>query len=79
MRYHEYLLYRLKQGREPNSRGQPATEDTMAKPNGITKKGSRYKVTLDTHGQRVHIGYYKTLEAAEKALKKAQEDAGHGD
>ena len=51
-------------------------EDPMAKPNGITRRGEKFKVTLDTHGKRVYIGTYKTLEEAEAALEDAKKHSG---
>jgi len=53
----------------------PKDKETMAKPHGIERKGSKYKVFLDISGVRVHIGYTKTLEQAEEMLKQAKEDA----
>lgn len=47
----------------------------MAKPHGIERKGKKFKVFLDTHGTRVHIGYYKTLEDALEALEQAKKDS----
>jgi len=47
----------------------------VAKPHGIERKGEKFKVFLDIEGKRCHIGYYKTLDAAKEALKKAREDA----
>lgn len=57
-------------------KGRPSQEDVLAKPHGIERKGAKFKVFLDTHGKRVHIGYYKTLEAAQEALEDAKRDAG---
>ena len=48
----------------------------MAKPNGIERKGDKFKVFLDFEGKRIHIGYYKTLEAAKEALEKARKESG---
>lgn len=45
---------------------------SMAKPKGIVKKDGGYKVHLDTHGKRVYIGFYKTLEHAKEALEDAK-------
>ena len=81
MRYHEYILYRLKQEREPKPRHhQPSTEEgPMAKPKEITKKGNKYKVTLDIRGKKCHIGYTKTLEQALELLEQSRKDVGYED
>lgn len=53
----------------------PKKGEPMAKPRGIERKGSKFKVFLDIEGKRVHIGYKKTLEEAEELLKQAKQDA----
>jgi len=54
----------------------PKKGEPMAKPRGIERKGSKFKVFLDIEGKRVHIGYKKTLEEAEELLEQAKQDAG---
>jgi len=79
MRSYEYVFYRLKQeGREPKFSSQPSgEEDPMAKPKEITKRGNKYKVTLDIRGKKCHIGYTKTLEQALELLEQSRKDAGY--
>lgn len=49
----------------------------MAKPKEITKRGNKYKVTLDIRGKKCHIGYTKTLEQALELLEQSRKDAGY--
>lgn len=51
-------------------------EEDVAKPQGIERKGSKYKVFLEYEDKRIHIGYYKTLDDAKEALETAKKDAG---
>lgn len=62
----------------PPSRGKepkPKAVEPMAKPRGIERKGSKFRVFLNIEGKRVHIGYKKTLEEAEALLEQAKIEA----
>lgn len=67
----DYLLSKLNNNRETKTKG-----GEVAKPNGITFTRGKYKVTVMIQGKKCHIGYYKTLDAAEEALSEAQKDIG---
>jgi len=54
----------------------PKAEEPMAKPRGIERKGNKFKVFLEYEGKRIHIGYTKTLEEAERLLEEARSEAG---
>lgn len=72
MKKPEVITY--KYSREP--KGRPV-EEVLAKPKEITKRGDKYKVTLDILGKKCHVGYYKTLEYAQEALEEAKRDSGY--
>jgi len=65
----EHILNKINNNREHKAKGVE-----VAKPNGITLTRGKYKVTVMIQGKKCHIGYYKTLDAAEEALEEAKKD-----
>lgn len=43
----------------------------------ITKKGNRFKVTLDIEGKKCHIGTFKNRDEALEQLALAKKDLNH--
>jgi len=41
---------------------------------GVARQGNRWKAYTSTHGKRVHLGYFPTVELAAAAVTEANKE-----